>query len=438
MILLYSSISSGAQIIDLMLLVVDAQKGIQTQTAECLIIGELLQKKLLVVINKIDALPLEQREAKIEKLRNRLRKTLEGTSFGDKIPIYCVSALEGTNIDELRAGLCNAHFVPQRQLEAPLLMYVDHCFAIKGQGTVCTGTLLRGCVAVNDNVELPQLGERRKVKSIQRFRKPVEKAAAGDRIGLCVTQFNAKLMERGIIAQPGYLKPVYAVVVHLKPIPYYKQAIRSRSKLHISVGHETVMANLTLFRDETTSPNFHLDKQYEYVEELLSAESEDCIFSLLQFESPVWTTLDTKLIASKLDMDAHSNSCRLAFWGHILWQTQSVNYEKEVLPQLRIFKRKEKQGNVQRVVSANEIIVQNLFKKEANRDLYVGKQVQLSTGETGCIERTFGQTAKVCIVFRDGLTIETLEQLKSEHAKEVIVRLHCKKYIFNKQAGLFQ
>lgn len=409
-----------------MLLVVDAQKGIQTQTAECLIIGELLQKKLLVVINKIDALPVEQRETKLEKLRNRLRKTVAGTSFGNQVPIYSVSALDGTNIEELRRRLCDAYFMPHRQLQAPLLMYVDHCFAIKGQGTVCTGTLLQGCVAVNYNVELPQLGERRKVKSMQRFRRPVEMATAGDRIGLCVTQFNAKLMERGIITQPGYLKPVYAVIVHLQQIPYYKQAIRSRSKLHISVGHETVMANLTLFRNETTSPKFDLDKQYEYMEELLpggSTASTDCIFVLLQFESHVWTTLDTKLIASKLDMDTHSNSCRLAFWGRILWQTQNVNYEKELLPQLRIFKRKEKQGNVQRVVNANEIIVQNLFKKEANRDLYVGKQVQLSTGETGCIERTFGQTAKVCIVFRDGLTIETLEQLKSERAKEVIVLL---------------
>lgn len=422
-----------------MILVVDAQKGIQTQTAECLVIGDLLQKKLLVVINKIDALAVEERESKLKKLRSRLMKTLASMSFGDQVPIYCVSALEGTNIDELRAGLCNAYFVPQRELEEPLLMYVDHCFAIKGQGTICTGTLLQGCVAVNDNVELPQLGERRKVKSIQMFRKQVEQAAAGDRIGLGVTQLNTKLMERGIIAQPGYLKSVYAVCIQLQPIPYYKQIIRSRSKLHIGVGHVTVMANVILFRAGDASKPFHNDQLCEYVEELLPAESADSsIFALLQFETPVLTTLGTKLIASKLDMDAHSNSCRLAFWGRIVWQTQNVNYEKELLPQLGIFKRKEKQGNVHRVVNVNEIIVQNLFKKETNRDLYVGKQVQLSTGETGYIERTFGQTAKVCIVFPNGLAKETLEKLKSERAREILVLLHYKKYIFNKTAGLFQ
>lgn len=422
-----------------MLLVVDAQKGIQTQTAECLLIGDLLQKKLLVVINKIDALALEERETKLKKLRSRLTKTLASMSFGDQVPIYCVSALEGTNIDELRAGLCDAYFVPQRELEAPLLMYVDHCFAIKGQGTICTGTLLQGCVAVNDTVELPQLGEQRKVKSIQMFKKQVGQAAAGDRIGLSVTQFNAKLMERGIIAQPDYLKPVYAVCVKLHPIPYYKQAIRSRSKLHITVGHVTVMANVILFREVPESKPFTIDKLCEYVDELLPAEcAESGILALLQFETPVLTTLDTKVIASKLDMDMHSNSCRLAFWGHIAWQTQNVNFEKDLLPQMGIFKLKVKQGNVHRVVNANEIIVQNLFKKEANRDLYVGMQVQLSTGETGYIERTFGQTTKVCIVFRIGLAKETLEKLKSERAREILVFLRYKKIVFNKKAGLLQ
>lgn len=38
---LIRTIIGGAQIIDLMLLVIDATKGIQTQTAECIVIGEV-------------------------------------------------------------------------------------------------------------------------------------------------------------------------------------------------------------------------------------------------------------------------------------------------------------------------------------------------------------------------------------------------------------
>ncbi|XP_033254157.1 selenocysteine-specific elongation factor-like [Drosophila miranda] len=412
---LIRTIIGGAQIIDLMLLVVDAQKGIQTQTAECLVIGELLQKKLIVIINKIDAFATAQREIKLEKLRARLVNTLAATSFGSEVPMYAVSALEGIYIPELRAGLSDAYFQPQRNVSDPLLMYVDHCFGIKGQGTVCTGTLIQGSVQVNDTVELPALGAKRKVKSMQIFRENVSSASMGDRLGLCVTQFNAKLLERGVIAEPGYLKLVFAVCLHLRPIRYYKHVIRSKSKLHITVGHDTVMANITLFQDKKVrSPEFDLGREYEYVEELLPAEMSayGVVFALLQFESPVLTTLGTTLIASKLDIDAHSNSCRLAFWGHIAWQTQDTNYAQVVLPKLRVFKRKKKVASIQRVVNANEVIVQNLFKKEANRDMYVGKWIELSTGERGCIERPFGQTAKVCIVFREALSDSTIEKFR--------------------------
>lgn len=36
-------------------------------------------------------------------------------------------------------------------------MAVDHCFSIKGQGTVMTGTILSGCVSIGDSVEIPAL-----------------------------------------------------------------------------------------------------------------------------------------------------------------------------------------------------------------------------------------------------------------------------------------
>lgn len=58
----------GAQIIDMMMLVVDIVKGIQTQTAECLIIGEILCNKMIVVLNKIDLIEEKKRPAAIEKV----------------------------------------------------------------------------------------------------------------------------------------------------------------------------------------------------------------------------------------------------------------------------------------------------------------------------------------------------------------------------------
>lgn len=71
----------GAQIIDLMMLVVDVVKGVQTQTAECLLIGELTCPRMVVVLNKIDLLPANKRQSAIEKMTKRLHKTLESTRF---------------------------------------------------------------------------------------------------------------------------------------------------------------------------------------------------------------------------------------------------------------------------------------------------------------------------------------------------------------------
>lgn len=50
---LIKTIIGGAHIIDLMVLVIDAGKGVQTQTSECLIIGEITNKKLIVAVNKV-------------------------------------------------------------------------------------------------------------------------------------------------------------------------------------------------------------------------------------------------------------------------------------------------------------------------------------------------------------------------------------------------
>lgn len=77
-----------------MMLVVDVTKGMQTQTAECLVIGEITCDKMIVVLNKVDMLPEAKRAAAIEKMSKRLLKTLETTRFVNS-PIVSVAARPG-------------------------------------------------------------------------------------------------------------------------------------------------------------------------------------------------------------------------------------------------------------------------------------------------------------------------------------------------------
>ena len=151
------------------MLVIDIVKGVQTQTAECLIIGEICCDKMLIVLNKLDLVEESKRQATIDKVTKRLMKTLENTKFANS-PVVAVAAskqqletndlsentqqlaLEESmlNIDLLVQKLVNITFMPTRSEHGPFLFSVDHCFNIKGQGTIMTGTVLNGMVKIND------------------------------------------------------------------------------------------------------------------------------------------------------------------------------------------------------------------------------------------------------------------------------------------------
>ena len=55
--------------------------------------------------------------------------------------------------------------------------------------------------------------------------------------------------------------------------------------------------------------------------------------------------------------------------------------------------------------SPYEVIGKNLFKKETNIQLFVNLKVTLTTGETGLIDGSFGQSGKVKIRFMGNLEI---------------------------------
>jgi len=268
---LIKTIIGGAQIIDMMMLVIDVTKGMQTQTAECLVIGEITCDRMLVVLNKIDLLAAEKRQTAIERMTKKIQLTLKATKFKD-CAVVPVSAASGADegqplgLERLMDTLISASFVPKRNVDGPLMFAVDHCFAIRGQGTVMTGTVLQGSVRVNDTVEIAALKLSRKVKSMQMFRQAVECAVQGDRLGLCVTQFDAKLLERGLVCSPGALPTAHALVVSVERIVYFKQAIRDKAKFHLTSGHETVMAKAHLFSSATAQ--LDPDAECRHVEEI--------------------------------------------------------------------------------------------------------------------------------------------------------------------------
>ena len=76
----------------MLLIVLDCLKGIQAQTAECIVIGEITTNKAIFVLNKIDLLPESERSARIKAATATLQKTLAKTRFKNA-PIVSMGCL---------------------------------------------------------------------------------------------------------------------------------------------------------------------------------------------------------------------------------------------------------------------------------------------------------------------------------------------------------
>lgn len=184
---LFRTVIGAGQVLDAVILVVDVVHGIQTQTAECLVLLEALRMdRILVLLNKIDQIKEpEQLSLAIARIRKTIQRNiaipLENFTF---LPVSAndaacrdaiIEALEGM-------GLVNQPRVSmQEDLSSPsFLMAIDHCFAIKGQGTILTGIILRGRLSVNDEIEVAAEASSarpvKRVKSIQVFHNPVQVA----------------------------------------------------------------------------------------------------------------------------------------------------------------------------------------------------------------------------------------------------------------------
>jgi selenocysteine-specific elongation factor len=291
---LIRTIIGGAQIIDMVLLVVDAYKGWQAQTTECLVLAELTSPHLVVALNKIDMFPENEREAKLEQAKQKVRQRLKHSRFKDVLMVGVSACVGGekvaaatgdstldmknqptSNIDTLIETLKSSLPPPKRVPGHSFYFAIDHCFPIKGMGTVMTGTCLSGQAKVNDPIEFPTLGLERKIKSMQMFKRKTMHIQQGDRAGICVSSLDSNLLERGVAATPGAVQLLKGAIALVRKIPYYPGSLVDKAKFHISVGHTTVMATVSFWGARELLLTQQQQKQQQ--QKRPSSEKEDAI-----------------------------------------------------------------------------------------------------------------------------------------------------------------
>jgi len=208
---------TGAAQMDGAILVVSAADGPMPQTREHILLARQVGVPAIVVfLNKVD---LVDDPELLDLVEMEIRDLLNKYQFpGDKTPVIRGSATaamaakpEGQKaIQDLLDAIDSFIPLPVREVDKPFLMCIEDVFTIEGRGTVVTGRVERGLLNRMEEVELVGLRDTRKTVAtdIEMFRKLLDKATAGDNVGILLRGINKEEVERGmVLAKPGSITP---------------------------------------------------------------------------------------------------------------------------------------------------------------------------------------------------------------------------------------
>src|SRR5271165_2898803 len=246
-----SNMLAGAAGIDLVLLVIAADESIKPQTREHFDICRLLGvSRGVVALTKSDLVDADM----LGLVRLEVEEYLRG-SFLEQAPIVPVSAKTGVGLGELKKALHRvATEVPGKDAARYFRLPIDRAFAMKGFGTVVTGTLISGSVGAEDEVELFPGSKRLRVRGVQSGGKSVERAIAGQRTAVNLAGIDHADVKRGMtLAAPGRFRTTRRLDVRLTLLPSARK-LKHRSRGHFHAGTTETIAEILLYGDNVLAP----------------------------------------------------------------------------------------------------------------------------------------------------------------------------------------
>lgn len=242
---------AGAGGIDLVVLVIAADEGVKPQTREHFDICCLLEiPRGIIALTKSDLVSPDA----LDSVRLDIEEFVRGSFLRDA-PIIAVSAKTGTGLSDLRAALANvAAQVPPRDARDYFRLPIDRAFAMKGFGTVVTGTLISGSVRVEDEVELHPGARQVRVRGIHSGGSAVKRAFAGQRTAVNLASVELNELQRGmVLTAPGLFsatKHMDARITLLESAP----PLKNRARVHFHQGTASTVAQVILMEGSQLAP----------------------------------------------------------------------------------------------------------------------------------------------------------------------------------------
>ena len=276
---------AGVVGMDMVLLVIAADEGIMPQTTEHLNILNLLGvENGIVVITKCDIVDEEW----ISLVKEDITEAIS-TTFLEGAPIVEVSSKTGQGIEKLIQEIINIadKAVKERELNTIPRLPIDRVFSIQGFGTVITGTLITGILKKGEEVEIYPVNKICRIRNIQVHSSDVEKAYAGQRTAINLSNIKKNEIYRGcVIAPVNSMKNTMMLDVKLNLLKSSKRVVINRSRLHLYTGTSEILTRVVLLDRDELTPGESCYAQLRLEEEIAVRRGDKFI---VRFYSPLET-----------------------------------------------------------------------------------------------------------------------------------------------------
>jgi selenocysteine-specific translation elongation factor len=114
---------------------------------------------------------------------------------------------------------------------------IDHCFDVKGVGTVILGKVTQGKVKTYDNLKLLPKGSDVLIKSIQMHDDPVDEAVSPARVGLSVKGITPDDVQRGdMLCMPDSIQTSQEITLDYVQNAFFKGELAENQMFLVNIG----------------------------------------------------------------------------------------------------------------------------------------------------------------------------------------------------------
>jgi selenocysteine-specific elongation factor len=257
---------AGAAGVDLAILVVAADEGMMPQSKEHLAILDLLGVKHgVVALTKTDKVDTEWQELVQEDTREKL-----AGSFLEKAEIIPISGVEKKGIEALKAELNKIiGKISAKKTENNSYFPIDRVFTLKGFGTIVTGTLFKGVIEVEDELELYPQSKKIRVRSLQVHNDQVQKVYPGQRVGINLSGIDKDELQRGdVLAKVNSLFKTKYFEAKLKMLKDLNFVLKNGDRIRFHIGAKEIIGRVYIYDKKELFPGEEAYVQFRLEEEI--------------------------------------------------------------------------------------------------------------------------------------------------------------------------